>query len=60
MVDSHQTSHELVECGAILKHDTRNPKMIVPHGIGQQDGSELFQVVDHGLTSGVDEIPAQE
>jgi hypothetical protein len=59
VIDGHKTFHELIERDAILKHDPRNPKMIVLHGIGQQNGPQFFQVVSHGLASGFNEIPAQ-
>jgi hypothetical protein len=59
VVDGHQTLHELIECGAILQYDAADPKMLVPDSIGQQDCAKFFQVVDHGLVSCVDEIPAQ-
>ena len=59
MVDCHEALDELLECGAIFEDDTGDPKVFVAHGTGQQDASEFFQLVVHGLASGFNEIPTQ-
>jgi hypothetical protein len=59
MIDRHQALHELPERDVIFEHDSGDSKMLIPDGVGQQDRSEFFQGVGHGLASCFDEIPAQ-
>src|SRR5262249_40503824 len=59
VINSHETFHELSEPVSIFADHSTVPELVVVDDAGEQDRTQLFQVLSHRDTPGLNEIPAK-
>ena len=59
ILDSHEAFHELLERGAIFRHEACILEVFIVYDAREEDRSQLLEVVGHRLSPLFDVVPAQ-